>query len=119
MAMPLHCHCTSVLDAKGRAHRESGNRAEQHTPMTLKIERAVRQESTVFVLSGRFEAEHIEELEGLFQLQNGTPAIVLDLREIRLADRGAVKFLARCEAGGVRLENCPGYIREWMGKEKP
>jgi len=86
--------------------------------MTLKIERAVRQESTVFVLSGRFEAEHIEELEGLFQLQNGTPAIVLDLREIRLADRGAVKFLARCEAGGVRLENCPAYIREWMGKEK-
>jgi hypothetical protein len=86
--------------------------------MTLKIERAVRQGSTVFVLSGRFEAEHIEELEGLFQLQNGTPAVVLDLREIRLADRGAVKFLARCEAGGVRLENCPGYIREWMGKEK-
>ena len=86
--------------------------------MTLKIERAVRQESTVFVLSGRFEAEHIEELEGLFQLQNGKPAIVLDLRELRLADRGAVKFLARCEAGGVRLENCPAYIREWMGKEK-
>jgi len=72
----------------------------------------------IFVLSGRFEADHIEELEGLFNLQNGTPTIVLDLKEIRLADRGAVKFLARCEAGGVRLENCPAYIREWMGKEK-
>jgi hypothetical protein len=86
--------------------------------MTLKIERSIRQEFTVFVLSGRFEAEHIEELEELFGLQKISPAIVLDLREIRLADRGAVKFLARCEASGVRLENCPGYIREWMGKEK-
>jgi hypothetical protein len=86
--------------------------------MTLKIEKAMKQGSTVFVLSGRFEAEHIEELEGLFKPQNGAPTIVLDLKEIRLADRGAVKFLARCESKGVRLENCPAYIREWMGKEK-
>jgi hypothetical protein len=85
--------------------------------MTLRIERSARQASTVFVLSGRLEADHIEELEALFELQKDTPTIVLDLRELRLADRGAVKFLARCEAGGVRLENCPAYIREWMGKE--
>ena len=86
--------------------------------MTLKIERSVKQGSTVFILSGRFEAEHVEELESLFELQKDTPAVVLDLREVRLADRGAVKFLARCESGGMRLENCPAYIREWMGKEK-
>jgi len=24
----------------------------------------------------------------------------------------------RCEANGVKLENCPSYIREWMEKEK-
>ncbi len=86
--------------------------------MTLKIERLVRPESTVFILSGRFEAEHIEELRGLVELQNATPTVVVDLREVRQADRGAVKFLARCESSGVRLENCPAYIREWMGKEK-
>jgi hypothetical protein len=86
--------------------------------MTLKIEKSVRQGSTVFALSGRLEAEHIGELEGLLDLQESTPAIVLDLREIRLADRGTVKFLARCESDGVQLENCPAYIREWMGKEK-
>jgi anti-anti-sigma regulatory factor len=86
--------------------------------MTLKIDKSVQTGSTVFVLSGRLEAEHIEELEGLFERQENLPAIVLDLREIRLADRAAVKFLARCESGGLRLENCPAYIREWMGKEK-
>jgi len=86
--------------------------------MTLKIERSVQQGSTVFALSGRLEAEHIDDLRRLFELQNGSPAVVLDLRELRLADRATVKFLARCEAGGVRLENCPAYIREWMRKEK-
>jgi anti-anti-sigma regulatory factor len=86
--------------------------------MTLKIEKFVRSGSTVFVLSGRIEAEHIEELESLLDLQKDTPAIVVDLREVRLADRGAVRFLARCESDGVRLENCPAYIREWMGREK-
>ena len=78
----------------------------------------MRPESTVFILSGRFEAEHIEELTGLVELQKTTPTVVVDLREVRQADRGAVKFLARCESNGVRLENCPAYIREWMGKEK-
>jgi hypothetical protein len=86
--------------------------------MTLKIERSERQGSTVFVLSGRFEAEHIEGLEGLFEREKDARAIVLDMREVRLADRGAVQFLAQCELGGVRVENCPAYIREWIGKEK-
>jgi anti-anti-sigma regulatory factor len=86
--------------------------------MTLKIERAEQEGATVFVLSGRFEAEHIEELEGLFHGEKDATAIVLDLREVRLADRGAVKFLAYCELGGVQLVNCTGYIREWIAREK-
>jgi hypothetical protein len=86
--------------------------------MTLKIEKSVRKGSTVLALSGRLEAEHLEELEGLFERKEDSPAVVLDLREVRLADRDAVKFLARCESVGVQLENCPAYIREWMGKEK-
>jgi len=27
-------------------------------------------------------------------------------------------FLVRCEADGVKLENCASYIREWMEREK-
>ena len=86
--------------------------------MTLKIDKAVRNGSTVISLMGRFEVGHIQELENLLGLQ-ATGSVVLDLQEVRLADREAVKFLARCEAGGVRLENCPAYIREWVRKEKP
>ena len=87
--------------------------------MTLKIEKSVRQGSTVFSLAGRVEAEHIEELEDLLGPQQEAKPVVLDLQEVRLADREAVRFLARCEAGGVQLENCPAYIREWVRKEQP
>ena len=86
--------------------------------MTLKIERAEREGSRVLVLSGRLEAEHIEELEGLLHQEKNTPGVVLDMREVRLADRDAVQFLAQCESGGVRLVNCPAYIREWIAREK-
>jgi hypothetical protein len=27
-------------------------------------------------------------------------------------------FFVRCEAAGVKLENCHPYIREWMEREK-
>ena len=39
-------------------------------------------------------------------------------RDVRLADRDAVKFLRDCEARGMKLENCPEYVREWMEREK-
>ena len=39
-------------------------------------------------------------------------------RDVRLADRDALKFLRDCEADGMKLENCPAYVREWMEWEK-
>jgi hypothetical protein len=84
--------------------------------MTLRIERSVRQEIMVFTLSGRMNAEEVAELKALFDADYRT--IVLDLRDVRLADRDAVKFLRDCEADGMKLENCPEYIREWMAREK-
>ena len=44
--------------------------------------------------------------------------IVLDLRDVRLADRDSVRFLRDCEADGMKFENCPAYVREWMDREK-
>jgi hypothetical protein len=43
--------------------------------------------------------------------------IVLDLSEVKLVDRDVVGFLARIEAKGIQLENCPSYIREWIERE--
>jgi hypothetical protein len=84
--------------------------------MTLRIERTARQRFTVFTLTGRMEAEHVVELKELFDSDYRN--IILDLRELRLADRDAVKFLGSCERDGMKLENCPAYVREWMDREK-
>ena len=84
--------------------------------MTLRIERSTRQRFTVFTLSGRMEAEHVAELKELFDRDYRN--IILDLRDLRLADRNAVRFLRGCEADGMKLENCPAYVREWMDREK-
>ena len=84
--------------------------------MTLRIERSVRQGITVFTLIGHMKAEEIAELKALFDTDYKT--IVLDLHDVRLADRDAVKFLRDCEAEGMKLENCPAYVREWMERER-
>jgi hypothetical protein len=84
--------------------------------MTLRIERSARERFTVFTLSGRMEATQVLELKELFDRDYRN--IILDLRDLRLADRDAVRFLRGCEADGMKLENCPAYIREWMDREK-
>jgi len=70
----------------------------------------------VFTLSERMNAEEVAELKALFDADYRT--IVLDLRDVRPADRDAVKFLRDCEADGMQLENCPAYVGEWMEREK-
>jgi len=76
----------------------------------------VRQGFTVFTLSGRMNAEEVAELKALFDADYRT--ILLDLQDVRLADRDAVKFLRDCEADGMKLENCPEYVRKWMEREE-
>ena len=71
----------------------------------------------VFTLSGRIEAEDITELQRLLQLDATGQDIAFDLLDITLVDRDAVKFLASCEAESIKLENCPAYVREWIGTE--
>lgn len=70
----------------------------------------------VFEICGRLKAEHSAELKKL--LQNERRPVVLDLRDVRLIERAAVEFLAMCEANGVTLRNCPGYMREWISRER-
>lgn len=84
--------------------------------MTFRIETTERGRFTVFILSGRMKAEQVAELKELFDTDYRS--IILDLQEVRLADRDAVKFLRSCERDGMKLENCPAYVREWMDQEE-
>ena len=83
----------------------------------LKIQRSANGK-VVFTLSGRIEPEDVTELQRLFELETAPRHLVLDLKDVTLADRDAVRFLMRCEENAIRLENCPPYIREWIEREK-
>jgi hypothetical protein len=86
--------------------------------MAFRIETAERGRFAVFILSGRIETQAIAELRRLFELQNDCHHIVLDLKDVAVIHRDVVRFLVRCEADGMKLENCTPYIREWMEREK-
>jgi anti-anti-sigma regulatory factor len=82
----------------------------------LKIQRKANGK-VIFTLSGRIEAEDIDEVRRLLELEGTSRQIALDLKDVTLVDRDAVKFLANCEADSIQLENCPAYLREWIGRE--
>ena len=82
----------------------------------LRIQKSAR-DKVVFTLSGRIEAEYLDELQRVCSLEAVDRFLVLDLKDVTLVARDAVKYLARCEANGVQLDNCPAYIREWIDRE--
>lgn len=83
----------------------------------LKIQRSTS-DNVVFRLSGRMENEDVEELWRLLALERADRHLVLDLEDVTLVDREGVAFLVRCQKDGIRLENCPAYVREWLEKER-
>ena len=84
--------------------------------MTLKIEKIVRKRRTTVTLIGRVRAEDLPEVTK--QLEASGPNVVLQLDEVTLVDVEVVRYLNRCQAEGVRLDNCSPYIREWMSREQ-
>ena len=82
----------------------------------LRIERSVRGALVVFVVSGRVGAKNVTELQRIVDSEVAQRK-ALNLKDLTLVDRHAVGFLARCEAEGTPLENCPIYVRQWIVRE--
>ena len=72
----------------------------------------------LFTLSGRIETEDIKQLQELLAVEPSGRQLVLDLRDVTLVNEDAVKFLDRCEADGIQLENCPLHVRKWIDQLK-
>lgn len=75
-------------------------------------------ECVILRLIGRLEGKDLTELRKALAAEAGDGALVLDVRDVKLLDQEAVTFLACCEASGAELRNCPGYIREWVARDK-
>src|SRR5246127_2534445 len=86
--------------------------------MTLRIDISDESDQVVFTLTGRIQAEQISELQALVKSDLPDHNLVLDLKEVKLVDRDAVRFLAEIEAQGARLRNCSAFVREWICRER-
>ncbi len=85
--------------------------------MSCRIDRVVSAESLVVLfVSGRITGEHVDMLRRVMEQESGGFAI--DLKDVLLVDREAVKLLVLSGANGTELRNCPPYIREWISRER-
>jgi hypothetical protein len=85
--------------------------------MACRIDRLVTDDGVaVMKISGKLTAHDVEMIRALVQPEAGVTAI--DMSDLLFVDRDAVRLLARSEAGGIALRNCPPYIREWVTQER-
>lgn len=59
----------------------------------------------MFTVSGRMDSESIAELERLFRSEANGRHVILDLKDLTLANQDAINFFERCEADGITLKN--------------
>jgi len=86
--------------------------------MTLRIDISDERDRVVFTLTGPIQAEQVAELQELVESDLPDHRLVLDLKEVKLVDRDAVRFLGEIEAQGARLRNCSAFVREWICRER-
>ena len=95
-----------------------GKKRSKHIPtMSCRIDRVVIEENLVILrISGWIAADYVNMLRALLEQERARVAI--DLKDVLLVDRDAVKLLALRESNGAELRNCPAYIREWVTRER-
>jgi len=84
--------------------------------MTYRIHRSTRPGTDLFALSGVLDAHLADKLKEMLT-GTGGGHVVLDLRDVTLVDRDAVRFLAGVELAGTEIVNCPDYVRSWIAAE--
>ena len=70
---------------------------------------------TTFALSGELNGDQLAELGSMIE-QEGSGAVVLDMKDVTLVSREGVEFIQRAVAEGTELVNCPQYIRRWISE---
>src|SRR2546425_273666 len=87
------------------------------TNMTFRVQRSTVDVAVVVMLSGDIAGDHTSDLETLVDAGSNAP-MVLDLKDVSVVDRAGVLLLARSEARGATLLNCPSYVWEWIHRER-
>ena len=91
------------------------NHGHCEADVTCRIDRFPTSQGLVLHISGRITGEDVDVLRTA--LEDGS-VVAVELAELELIDRDAMKLLAINEANGIELRNCPAYIREWITRER-
>jgi len=83
--------------------------------MSYRIDRLSTERGLVLYISGRLGAENLDVVRDAL---DASRVVALELAEVELVGREAVKLLVRAEAEGIELRRCPAYIREWITHER-
>jgi len=83
--------------------------------MTCRIDRLSTEHGLVLCISGQLTAEDLEVVRTAL---DPCRVVAVELAEVELANRDAVKLLAQAEVQGIELRSCPAYIREWITNER-
>jgi hypothetical protein len=97
--------------------RRGTERMNRYPTMTCRIDRLFAGEDLVILrVTGRIAGEYVNMLRAF--LEEERSAVAIDLKDVYLVDREAVKLLALSESNGTELRNCSAYIREWVTRER-
>ena len=92
-------------------------RLNRYPTMNCRIDRLIAGEDLVILrITGRIAGEYVSMLRAL--LEEESCAVAIDLKDVYLVDREAVKLLALTESNGAQLRNCSAFIREWVTRER-
>jgi hypothetical protein len=83
--------------------------------VTCRIDRFPTDQGLVLQISGRIARHDLDVLRAALE---GGSVVAVELAELELVDRDAMKLLAVNEAKGIELRHCPAYIREWIRSER-
>ena len=75
------------------------------------------QRSITLWLNGKFSEDSIPELaQSLLSAKQQHDSVVLDLSEVTLVDRLAVRYFSEQASEEVKLVNCPIYLKRWIAQ---
>ncbi len=79
---------------------------------------SAQSDSLTLAIGGNVSQDALPEIAQLIDHgRRDHEKVILDLSEVTLLDPAAAQFFAEQFRGGVRLVNCPFYIRRWILRE--
>jgi hypothetical protein len=83
--------------------------------MTCRIDQVSTEHGLVLTISGQIATEDLEVVRTALDKRR---VVAIELWELELVSREAVRLLAQAEAEGIAINGCPAYIREWIANER-